>query len=196
MYTWVILNADGLSFRMSANQCILCGHLITTTTSVDNVGSPDASSSAGHTSKAGVIDVGSNSVDDVFGIHSNTSTGEYSVLILLSSVTSYKQIMVTDNGQVPETPVRTVVLIRSLLLLFQRVLEIMPPRLRKHASGHSKRLKKKKTEESNKKEFGSMHRYVKIKSDNTSDNLNVDTRDNDSSNDESGDDVNIDDTNV
>ncbi|GKB73064.1 hypothetical protein Tco_0934476, partial [Tanacetum coccineum] len=72
----------------------------------------------------------------------------------------------------------------------------MPPRLRKHTSGHSKRLKKKKTEESNKKEFGSMHRYVKIKSNNTSENLNVDTSDNDSSNDESGDDVKIDDINV
>nr|GEV54335.1 casein kinase 1-like protein HD16 [Tanacetum cinerariifolium] len=64
--TWVILNADGLPFRMSAKQCILCvstwlpslleyevlyvgsyvflyftiGHSTTTTTSVDNVGIP------------------------------------------------------------------------------------------------------------------------------------------------------------
>ncbi|GKD63553.1 zinc finger MYM-type protein 1 [Tanacetum coccineum] len=77
-----------------------------------------------------------------------------------------------------------------------RVLEIMPPRLRKHALGHSKHLKRKKTEESNKKEFGSMHRYVKIKSNVTNENLNVDTSDSDSSNDESGDDVNLNDTNV
>nr|GEW76285.1 zinc finger MYM-type protein 1-like [Tanacetum cinerariifolium] len=50
--------------------------------------------------------------------------------------------------------------------------------------------------ESNRKEFGSMHRYVKIKSDVTNENLNVDTSDNDSSNDESGDDVKLDDINV
>ncbi|GJX55913.1 zinc finger MYM-type protein 1 [Tanacetum coccineum] len=69
----------------------------------------------------------------------------------------------------------------------------MPPRLRKHASGHSKRSKKRKFEESKNKEFGSMHRYVKIKSDVTSENLNVDTNnsDSDSSTDESADDINV-----
>ncbi|GKD75358.1 hypothetical protein Tco_1333640, partial [Tanacetum coccineum] len=69
----------------------------------------------------------------------------------------------------------------------------MPPRLRKHASGHSKRLKKRKFEESKKKEFRSMHRYVKIKSDVASENLNVDTNnsDSDSSTDESTDDINV-----
>nr|GEY65286.1 zinc finger MYM-type protein 1-like [Tanacetum cinerariifolium] len=41
-----------------------------------------------------------------------------------------------------------------------------------------------------------MHRYVKIKSHVTNENLNVDTSDNDSSNDESGDDVKLDDINV
>nr|GEY93476.1 zinc finger MYM-type protein 1 [Tanacetum cinerariifolium] len=41
-----------------------------------------------------------------------------------------------------------------------------------------------------------MHRYVKIKSDVTNENLNVDTSDNDSSNDESGDDVKLNDINV
>ncbi|GKF76935.1 hypothetical protein Tco_0229405, partial [Tanacetum coccineum] len=46
----------------------------------------------------------------------------------------------------------------------------MPPRLRKHASGHLKHV--------------------------TNENLNVDTSDSDSSNDESGDDVNLNDTNV
>nr|GEW58828.1 hypothetical protein [Tanacetum cinerariifolium] len=46
--------------------CALGGYLTTTTTSVDNVGSPNASSSAGHTSKDDVIDVGSNSVDEGF----------------------------------------------------------------------------------------------------------------------------------
>nr|GEX93132.1 hypothetical protein [Tanacetum cinerariifolium] len=50
--------------------------------------------------------------------------------------------------------------------------------------------------ESNEKEFESMHRYVKINSDVTNENLNVDTSDNDSSNDESGDDVKLDDINV
>ncbi|PWA54809.1 zinc finger MYM-type protein 1 [Artemisia annua] len=70
----------------------------------------------------------------------------------------------------------------------------MPPKLRQHVSGHSKRLKKRKIEEANKKEFWSMHRYVKIKSDVTSENLNVDINDSDSysSNDESADDVNVD----
>nr|GEU40131.1 hypothetical protein [Tanacetum cinerariifolium] len=58
------------------------GHLTTTTTSVDNVGSLDTSSSAGHTSKDGVIDVGSNSVDEGSDTRSNTSTGEYSINIL------------------------------------------------------------------------------------------------------------------
>ncbi|GJS48276.1 zinc finger MYM-type protein 1-like protein [Tanacetum coccineum] len=69
----------------------------------------------------------------------------------------------------------------------------MPPGLRKHASGHSKRLKKRKIDESKKKEFGSMHRYVKIKSDVASENLNVDTNnsDSDSSTDESADDINV-----
>ena len=86
------------------------------------------------------------------------------------------------------------VLIRHLLLLFRYVLEIMPPKLRIHATGHSKRLKKRRIEELNKKEFGSMHRYVKIKSDVTSENLNVDTEnsDTDSSNDGSADDDNVD----
>ena len=78
--------------------------------------------------------------------------------------------------------------------MFRCVLEIMPPIKRTHASGHSKRLKKKRTEELNKKEFGSMHRYVKIKSDVTTDNLNVDldNSDSDSSNDGSDCDVNVD----
>ncbi|GKC27760.1 hypothetical protein Tco_1035054 [Tanacetum coccineum] len=67
----------------------------------------------------------------------------------------------------------------------------MPPRLRKHASEHSKRLKKRKFEESKKKEFGSMHRYVKIKSDVASENLHVDTNNNDSDSDESADDINV-----
>ncbi|GJW95987.1 zinc finger MYM-type protein 1-like protein [Tanacetum coccineum] len=67
----------------------------------------------------------------------------------------------------------------------------MPPRLRKHASGHSKRLKKK-TKESNKKEFGSMHRYVKIRPDVTNKNLDTNNGDSDSSNDESADDISVD----
>ncbi|GKE57855.1 hypothetical protein Tco_1497040, partial [Tanacetum coccineum] len=71
-------------------------HSLCTTTFVDNVGSPDASSSTGHTSKAGVI------VDDGSGTRGNTSTGEYSILILLSSVTACRQMVVTDNGQVAE----------------------------------------------------------------------------------------------
>ncbi|GJS93439.1 ankyrin repeat-containing domain, PGG domain protein [Tanacetum coccineum] len=73
------------------------------------------------------------------------------------------------------------------------LIEIMPPRLRKHASGHSKRLKKRKFDELKKKEFGSMHRYVKIKLDVASENLNVDTNnsDSDSSTDESADDINV-----
>nr|GEU40130.1 copia protein [Tanacetum cinerariifolium] len=80
----------------------LYGHLTTTTTYVDNVGSLDVSSSAGHTSKAGVIDVGSNSVDEGSGTRSNTSTGEYFIHILLSSVSACRQIVVTDDGQVLE----------------------------------------------------------------------------------------------
>nr|GEV38812.1 hypothetical protein CTI12_AA361790 [Tanacetum cinerariifolium] len=40
------------------------------------------------------------------------------------------------------------------------------------------------------------NKYVKIKSDVTNENLNVDTSDNDDSNDESGDDVKLDDINV
>nr|GEY36363.1 zinc finger MYM-type protein 1 [Tanacetum cinerariifolium] len=74
----------------------------------------------------------------------------------------------------------------------------MRPRMRKHASGHSKCLKKRKFEKSKKKEFGSMHRYVKIKSNVASENVNVDTNNStsdsstsDSSTDESADNINV-----
>ncbi|PWA78175.1 zinc finger MYM-type protein 1 [Artemisia annua] len=62
----------------------------------------------------------------------------------------------------------------------------MSPKLRQHVSGNSKLLQKRKIEEANKKEFGSMHRYVKIKYDVTSENQNIDINDSDSdsSNDE------------
>ncbi|PWA45469.1 zinc finger MYM-type protein 1 [Artemisia annua] len=67
----------------------------------------------------------------------------------------------------------------------------MPPIKRTHATGHSKRLKKKRIEELNKKEFGSMHRYVKTKSDVTSENLNVDTDNSNNDNSIDGNMINV-----
>ncbi|GJT53641.1 hypothetical protein Tco_0988695 [Tanacetum coccineum] len=73
----VILNSEcGRTPVRDVGQAMHSFQLTTTTTYVDIVGSLGASSSTGHTSKTGVIDVGSNSVNDGSSTRSSTSTGQ------------------------------------------------------------------------------------------------------------------------
>ncbi|PWA78549.1 zinc finger MYM-type protein 1 [Artemisia annua] len=80
----------------------------------------------------------------------------------------------------------------------------MPPKtLRKQDSGSKKHLKKQRTEESNKRQYGSMHKFVQIEPQDASDNQDLidDNVDGDNMNvdgisDDNVDDVELNDTNV